>query len=83
MAVVALAHPSPAACASVLSLQQRSQMTFGYLAASHQQIEQSRRLIRAADAAQARTHAIGVRYADWRLRLDITMELRRLTAPLG
>lgn len=80
--VTALAHPLPALLASETRLRQVSQQTYDVLAASHQRIEQSRILIRRAHQKEDRTHALGVRYADWRLRLDIASELRHLTGGL-
>lgn len=57
--------------------------TFDHLAASHGRIDQTFALIRAVDAALARTHRIGLHYADWRLRMDLAADLRLLTRPLG
>jgi hypothetical protein len=76
--VTAIVDPASALLASGALLRLRSQMTFACLAVSHQRIEQSCILIHRAYQAQNRTHALGVKYADWRLRLDIATELRHL-----
>jgi hypothetical protein len=49
------------------------------LAVSGDLIDQSHLLIGEAHQAQARTHAIGLAYADWRLRLDLLEQERALT----
>ena len=79
MTVEASAHLPCVARSTVLYLEQQSQATFACLTASHQRIEESRMLIRAADAAQVHTHVLGVHYADWRLRLDLAARLREWT----
>jgi hypothetical protein len=69
---MARAYPAPrGARDDVRCLRHRSQQTFGCLAASQERIEQSRRVMLASHAALVRTHVLGVRYADWRLRRDV------------